>query len=44
MDGVDQVSSIEGMGLELVFEGELGLRSALVLEEGIVNKICVIKI
>ena len=44
MDGVDQVSSIEGMGLELVFEGKLGLRSALILEEGIVNKIYVIKI
>lgn len=44
MDQVDQVDSIEGMRLELVFEGGVRLISAWVLEEGILNKIYVIKI
>ena len=44
LDQVDQVGSIEGMRLELVFERGVRLISAWVLEEGILNKIHVIKI
>jgi len=44
MDQVDQVDSTEGMRLGLVFEGGVRLISAWVLEEGILNKIYVIKI